>query len=540
MADETVAPSRAAGPALFAISAAACGLFAAGLIGRATDDLVGFVSDDAFYYLQTARHLASGGKPTFDGLHETNGFHPAWMAVTTLLAALFEDRETLLRAALAASFATHLAGCLLLVRLCARFVSPLWAWVLGALWAVNPLPVTMAMQGVEAPLVIAATLTVALAFTAIVARRPWTPGLEDVTRKDLVRLGAALGFVFWARTDGGVVAAATIAVLGAIAGRAALRVVGTVGLTFAACATPWFVWSYLTTGSLVQDSGAVKMLWAESSHASMSAGARLSEAWEFVTRWWLGRSASLLVGFPQIVGPVLAVVYAGAVGACFFAARRRDEAGGLRTTTVWIVVALTTTTLVYAAFFTEPMVWYCALPGLALFLVGVLWAGDALRRVAALQRPAIASGAGAAAVVAAIAVFGHYTQPMRDPARTRPMPFEYPWQRDVLTSQREFEGRVPAGAKIGCFNAGIPAYFGERTVVNLDGLVNHDLVDVYRRGEFDRWLEDEKIAFIADEPNALGRAQKLTKNPLRLTSVTTSPLRGWRPPTRFLWRVEPK
>jgi hypothetical protein len=118
------------------------------------------------------------------------------------------------------------------------------------------------------------------------------------------------------------------------------------------------------------------------------------------------------------------------------------------------------------------------------------------------------------------------------------MPFEYPWQRDVLASQREFDAIAPKDARIGCFNAGIPAYFSERTVVNLDGLVNHGLVDVYRRGEFDRWLADERIAFIADEPLALGRAQRLTKNPIRLTPVSSAPLRGWLSPTRYLWKVE--
>jgi len=129
-------------------------------------------------------------------------------------------------------------------------------------------------------------------------------------------------------------------------------------------------------------------------------------------------------------------------------------------------------------------------------------------------------------------------EPMREPDGKRRMPFEYPWQRDVLASQRAFDAQVPPNARIGCFNAGIPAYFGAHTVVNLDGLVNHDLVEVYRRRELDRWLAGEKIEFVADEPMALGRAQKLTKNPIRLTTVTTSPLHGWATPTRFLWRVE--
>lgn len=37
--------------------------------------------DDAFYYLNIARHLAETGVPTFDGINLTNGFHWLWQAM---------------------------------------------------------------------------------------------------------------------------------------------------------------------------------------------------------------------------------------------------------------------------------------------------------------------------------------------------------------------------------------------------------------------------------------------------------------------------
>lgn len=36
-------------------------------------------TDDAFYYAQIARNIALGLGSTFDGIHETNGYHPLWM-----------------------------------------------------------------------------------------------------------------------------------------------------------------------------------------------------------------------------------------------------------------------------------------------------------------------------------------------------------------------------------------------------------------------------------------------------------------------------
>ena len=35
--------------------------------------------DDAFYYFTIARNIAEGNGITFDGVVQTNGFHPLWM-----------------------------------------------------------------------------------------------------------------------------------------------------------------------------------------------------------------------------------------------------------------------------------------------------------------------------------------------------------------------------------------------------------------------------------------------------------------------------
>lgn len=43
------------------------------------------LEDDFFYYAEAARHLASQGISTFDGVHLTNGYHPLWMLLLTAL-----------------------------------------------------------------------------------------------------------------------------------------------------------------------------------------------------------------------------------------------------------------------------------------------------------------------------------------------------------------------------------------------------------------------------------------------------------------------
>jgi len=55
--------------------------------------------DDAYYYFQIARNLAQGRGFTFDGLHETNGFHPLWLALLVPLFRWLPGQDAPVRAA---------------------------------------------------------------------------------------------------------------------------------------------------------------------------------------------------------------------------------------------------------------------------------------------------------------------------------------------------------------------------------------------------------------------------------------------------------
>jgi hypothetical protein len=45
-------------------------------VRASVDAILRIVPDDAFYYLQIARHLAIDGVSTADGIANTNGYHP--------------------------------------------------------------------------------------------------------------------------------------------------------------------------------------------------------------------------------------------------------------------------------------------------------------------------------------------------------------------------------------------------------------------------------------------------------------------------------
>jgi len=61
-------------------------------ISTATIDSVVFrITDDAYYYLNTARNIVLGFGVTFDRMNPTNGFHPLWMLCLLPVFALFPN-----------------------------------------------------------------------------------------------------------------------------------------------------------------------------------------------------------------------------------------------------------------------------------------------------------------------------------------------------------------------------------------------------------------------------------------------------------------
>ncbi len=85
------------------------------LIRQPESVLLAYVPDDAFYYLEIARHLAAGEGSTFDGVNPTTGYHPGWMALLVPLARAVPEPVLLVRAALALSFVLHVATAFALV-----------------------------------------------------------------------------------------------------------------------------------------------------------------------------------------------------------------------------------------------------------------------------------------------------------------------------------------------------------------------------------------------------------------------------------------
>ncbi len=507
--------------------------------------LLGYVADDAFYYLQIARHLAADGRPTFDGLNPTNGYHPGWMLLMTALARVFPDRVGLLKASLAAEFGFQLATSLVLVSILRRFAGAFWGWIAGTFWLLSPLPLTLALYGVESPF---AQFTVAVAvWTYLTQIAPFLRfATAPLPARNLLVFGFSLTLAFYGRTDQVLLALTALALLVRLTWTTVekarrvpecARVLLWTGGAFAVAMLPWYGFSQATCGTLTQDSGAMKLLWHMHSSPGLNVHTLVLGPLKFTAFFWLAAPfCGLLIGkFTSGLGA--AVLLGLTIAALWIGGRRQDRseqapeeaetADALTQVTLWLGASLLLSGLVYGALLGDAQFWHLSVPSLLLFLLLTSWAGRLAR---CLTMPAqMRIGITTAAVMLGVCLWH----------RAEIMP-PYPWQRDVYLSEPRFEALLPASAKIGCFDAGIPAYFSPRTVVNLDGLVNHSAVPYWKTNTLDQYVAAQGIGYIANEPATVAHAQEFSVPPIPLTLMASSPLHGWNTGQRDLWRVKPQ
>lgn len=107
------------------------------------------IIDDTYYYLQTAWNTKTLGFVTFDGLHATNGVQFLWFVLILLLAALAPSKAVLLFATLAVNFLFNGLCYLVIIRIGAALKQPVLALFLASLWALQSLPFRIYSMGME-------------------------------------------------------------------------------------------------------------------------------------------------------------------------------------------------------------------------------------------------------------------------------------------------------------------------------------------------------------------------------------------------------
>ena len=401
-----------------------------------------YMADDAFYYLTIARHAAAGAGVTFDGLSPTNGFHPLYFALLVPIYRLV-PRDPLLGVHLAMTLVMAVNGLTAwpIHAIARRLAGPAAGLVAASAWLLNPWVILIAGQGVEQPV---AALAAAMAIAAYLRARDSGSGWTLA--------GAALGVAMLARSD--MIFLALAVGIDALGRRTRLTRLLAAGLAAAIVLAPWLAWNVMRFGSIMQVSGAaifhathVRLL----THQSV-ARVVAPLASRIALKAALMSFQIALVGLPLLLLKTKI---------------RRDD-GAFRDISfllVWVALALG----FYACYLLHQQLWYFTpVVVTAAILTGVTFAaltgraGEQSFRLAAIGLLAAALG-GSAAIWEARGL------------ALRPA------QADGYRLAEWLARETPPASRVGAWNSGIIGYFSNRTVVDLDGVVNNGVYTFARQ-----------------------------------------------------------
>ena len=534
--------------------------------------LVGVVPDDAFYYLVIGRNIAMTGVSTFDGQNLASGYHPGWMMLVTMVAHCVSDGNHLVRVVVAMGLAFHALAGWLLYRCLQRFVSGRTAALAAGVWMFSYLPLVIASFALETSLYCVAFLmsySVYLGRIEPYLRSGGENGRSRIPTLNLLLFGASLGLCLWARTEAVVLLACVVAWLGLAALLVWPAAVPSVGmattsggrrwtesvdfsrssmieasrrgiLTIAPAILlilPWVLYSLHTFGTIQQSSGVMKTLWMQGEVSGLNFGERLCL---YATRYgaWLAHSMPWSCWSESVVSNLaftsawIALLIAIVVYVKRSPAKVRQAIGRVFPAIVYPAVHVVLAGAIYSACFADVQCWYLALPYLETYLVLVVLGSVICRTAIDGQR---ARGWAVKALVAA-SVFTVLS--LVRYAETWQQGF-WAWQRDVYTAIEPIDRALPDGARVGCFNAGIPGYFSRRRIINLDGLVNNAVVPYWQAKRFEQYLSDAHIGFIYDERLSMARARQFSRGSPELQEITRHPLTNYIIDGRFLWTLKP-
>jgi len=451
----TVAPTRAdADTRPLVLAAVGTGLAWLVVILFWSDAPFALTFDDAWYYGEIGRNLATGHGSTFDTINATNGYHPLWQAVCVLPRVVGLDGTAAMRAQLAIQLGCWVAAVVLLVRQVRR-PSPYLA-VVVVLVAGNPFVLRCVASGLESGLVV---LVGALLLTRAADL--------DVTSADPSgrrRFGALLALAFLARTDAALltmICAAWVLPdvrrLGGAGARRLAQLVAAPAITAAVYVTA----NLLAFGRPMQISGDVKRV-------DVTPGVVLA--------------VLVVAGGAFLVGRALRGLAPN---------ERFQRVTTFLTATGWYVPFCVGLVGYYTLLSEQQWLWYFAplvLYGLALLLHGTADLLDGAAQEGARSLRAVQ-------MILLLPLLGGFLVVGRQ--------FVDADLRSLQEANRDagawMSANLPDDAVIASWDAGVLGSFTDQPVVNLDGVVNSgEFADAMAAGTEGRFLRAEGVTHIAN------------------------------------------
>ena len=453
------------------------------VLTASAEAFVRVMPDDAFYYFQVARNLAGGSGSTLDGVHITNGYHPLWLLFLWWPAAGGAAALDLVRSGLVAAVLLSGLSALLVYAILKRTTRSAWIGIIGAsiytfdlsFWASS-------LNGLETSLATCLLLLVCLIW--------WTA--DRLTLGRGLALGLGLGALFLARTDTAFFIAAIYGLVFINAWREKqLRLSLSALAVTVLTVSPWLIWNWSVFGSPIQTSGQAMpyVLHEVYRLAGNSPAAELAVGLQYLVAMVIGSSYWLIGGVAIVAGRLA----------------RPGREPNLRQflhRLSWLWLAGGGLIVVHTFMRWYPRPWYFdQLSVLAILIGGGAW--SVVSRTSLGQNIAQwfwLPGTGARWIrrimlIVGVAVVGLVVIDRNGALLAKG---DYPFQVEMLDAARWLRTHLDATDTIGAFNAGIMAYFSERRVTNLDGVINQAAYEAIQRKCLLCFMRDAGIRYYVD------------------------------------------
>lgn len=438
------------------------------------------LTDDAYYYFVLARNAGQLGMISFDGINPTNGFHLLWWILLLPLFGLPVSVGDLhVHLALMLASVLDIIALWAIAQVAAKLTKRVaLGLVAGLIYALNPMVVFQTANGLETSLGMA---TLSLFWLAYLQ---WL--ITPKCKKLSVLVGILAGLMILARTDNiFFFGCSLLCGLWYWRDHRAWRTVSKAGMVAIAIILPWLLWSRIAVGSWLQESGiAVPM--AIRVRFTLDHGDKLITALieslrqlASPTLWLRGDPT----GLPFIIGLILWVVLL--IG---LIRRWKRSPKDLEIAAIAPLMGAGAALLVFhAGIRWYPRPWYFV-PTAAAFSVGVAIVIEPLLLRHRLLLPAF--GLFLYYTIAA-AAFWHVGF--------------YPWQQEMRHAASWIKHNLPSSSTVGSFNAGIYAFYSEKRIVGLDGVVNHAAFEAVKNRDVLHYLQASDVDFLVDYDSAIRR-----------------------------------
>lgn len=433
--------------------------------------MAAFVIDDGLYYLEVPRNIAAGNGSTYDNRTVTNGFHPLWGGIGVVMAGVTGGRTApLLRAAFVVQAMLLAVGLLCL----GRFATDLGFAPLGTMASMMSLffaRLDLYLSTMESALLTATILLLC----ALSMRRDL---LRSTKTSDNVLLGILLAAVFLSRLDTIFIVCSFLVVQAALGVRtrdgwhAVLPAVRS-GIAFTLVTSPYLIVNQVYFGSIVPVSGVKK--------TAFSTGV-LGNLHALFNNMFVAAANKLGVATWMVGLGVATVAVAGLLiclrprGRAFLASAGR---GGVLVALACGVIARGVYMLVFVEEYTH-VPWYWV-PD---YVLAALAVGIVLTSVTRQLRKDPFSGPKALFALTAVVFVVGCVYLIEDATSNRISNLiEYRtaiWVRD----------NIPEDKLLAMHDSGVLAYFSERDVIPLNGLItDRPTMEKLRRGRYREVLD---------------------------------------------------